>query len=226
MGNSLPSEHHLAAYFNVSRIKIREALKVLIGKSLVSSSQGKRAQVAAKSNNLLQFIVTTVATSNPNWYSELCHVRMALELEAASLAASEFKTIDLNQTKEALFNMRQISLEIEDLRKKQENVSTLILKYNKADLNFHSALVDSCHNNTISLFYSSLSNLMQQSFQITQNILFNPSKNFCSNYELHKQIFESICSGNVFESEKIIRSHMIKVHLELESAINASLAFN
>ena len=199
---------------------------MLIGKSLVTSSKGKRAQIANKPSNLLNYIVTNGAAKNPNWYSDLCHARMALESEAASLAASEYRTIDLNQTKEALLNMRQISFKIENLRRKGENVSILIHKYNEEDLMFHRSLVEACHSNTISLFYSSLSNLMQQSFQLTQNILLNPSKNFCSNYELHRQIFENIRCGYAFESEKIIRNHMIKVNLELKSAISASLTLN
>lgn len=223
MGKSLPSEHSLAEHFGVSRLKVREALKVLIGKSLVTSSKGKRAQVAEKQSNLLNYLVTTGAANNPKWYSDLCHVRMALESEAASIAASEYRTVDLSQTKEALSIMRQLSLKIEELRKKRENVSVLVDNYNKVDLIFHRSLVEACRSNTISLFYSSLSNLMQQSFQITQNILLNPSKNFCSNYELHKQIFESIRCGYASESEKIIRDHMIKVQLELKSAISASL---
>jgi DNA-binding FadR family transcriptional regulator len=225
-GHSLPSEHMLAEYFGVSRLKIREALKILIGKSLVTSSKGKRSQIANEHSNLLNYIVTTGAASNPNWYADLCHVRMALESEAASLAASEYRMLDLEQPKIALFNMKQISFEIEDLRKKEENVSELVRKYNEADLNFHRTLVESCHNNTISLFYSSLSNLMQQSFQLTQNIVLNPSKNFCNNFELHNQIFESIRCGYSSEAEKIIRDHMTKVHLELKSAVSASLIIN
>ena len=225
-GKSLPSEHKLAEYFGVSRLKVREALKILIGKSLVTSSKGKRSQIANEHSNLLNYIVTTGAASNPNWYSDLCHVRMALESEAASLAASEYRKLDLDEPKQALSNMRMISFEIEDLRKKEENVSELVHKYNEADLNFHRSLVEACHNNTISLFYSSLSNLMQQSFELTQNILLNPSKNFCNNFELHNQIFESIRCGYSSEAEKIIRDHMVKVHLELKSAVSASLILN
>jgi DNA-binding GntR family transcriptional regulator len=67
---------------------------------------------------------------------------------------------------------------------------------------------------------------MQQSFELTQNILLNPSKNFCNNFELHNQIFESIRCGYSSEAEKIIRDHMVKVHLELKSAVSASLILN
>jgi DNA-binding FadR family transcriptional regulator len=225
-GKSLPSEHKLAEYFGVSRLKVREALKILIGKSLVTSSKGKRSQIAKKHNNLLNYLVTTRAASNPNWYSDLCQVRMALESEAASLAASEYRTLDIDEPKQALSSMKMISFEIEDRRKKEENVSELVHRYSEVDLNFHKSLVEACHNNIISLFYSSLSNLMQQSFELTQNILLNPSKNFYNNFELHNQIFESIRCGYSSEAKKIIHYHMVKVHLELKSAVSASLTLN
>ena len=80
----------------MSRLKIREALKILIGKSLITSSKGRRSQIASEHSGLLDYIVTTDAASNSNWYSNLCHVRMALESEAAGLAASDYKDIDLS----------------------------------------------------------------------------------------------------------------------------------
>ena len=86
----------LSEYFGVSRLKIREALKILIGKSLITSSKGRRSQIASEHSGLLDYIVTADAASNSNWYSNLCHVRTALESEAAGLAASDYKDIDLS----------------------------------------------------------------------------------------------------------------------------------
>lgn len=225
-GSSLPSEHKLSEYFGVSRLKIREALKILIGKSLITSSKGRRSQIASEHSGLLDYIVTADAASNSNWYSNLCHVRTALESEAAGLAASDYKDIDLSYTKESLLQMKVCAEEIEFSRTQNIDISDLVTKYNKADLNFHTTIVDSCHNSTISIFYSSLSTLMQHSFELTQNVILNPTKNFCTNYELHSQIFENIKLGYSSSAKKIIRNHMNKVNHELKIAVAANSKTN
>jgi DNA-binding FadR family transcriptional regulator len=225
-GSSLPSEHKLSEYFGVSRLKIRESLKILIGKSLITSSKGRRSQIASEHGGLLDYIVTTDAASHSNWYSNLCHVRTALESEAAGLAASDYKDIDLSFAKESLLQMKVCAEEIEFSRTQNIGISDLVTKYNKADLDFHTAIVDACHNSTISIFYSSLSTLMQQSFELTQNVILNPTKNFCTNYELHSQIFENIKLGHASSAKKIIRNHMSKVNRELKLAVAASSKTN
>ncbi len=225
-GSSLPSEHKLSEYFGVSRLKIRESLKILIGKSLITSSKGRRSQIASEHGGLLDYIVTTDAASHSNWYSNLCHVRTALESEAAGLAASDYKDIDLSFAKESLLQMKVCAEEIEFSRTQNIGISDLVTKYNKADLDFHTTIVDACHNSTISIFYSSLSTLMQQSFELTQNVILNPTKNFCTNYELHSHIFENIKLGHASSAKKIIRNHMSKVNRELKLAVAASSKTN
>ena len=129
----MPSEHKLSEYFGVSRLKIREALKILIGKSLITSSKGRRSQIASEHSGLLDYIVTADAASNSNWYSNLCHVRTALESEAAGLAASDYKVIDLSYAKESLLQMKVCAEEIEFSRTQNIDFSDLVTKYNKAD---------------------------------------------------------------------------------------------
>jgi DNA-binding FadR family transcriptional regulator len=214
-GGSLPSENQMAAQFGVSRLKIRESLKFLLGQSLISSSKGRRAQIVTDHGNLLEYLVTTTAARNINWYSDLCHVRMALESEAALLAASQYKSLNLESPRLALASMDELAREIQDKRKNSIDVTDLINTYNEADLQFHKTLVETCHSNTISLFYSSLSGLMQQSFELTQNIQTNPTKDFCRNVGLHKDIFENIRLGHPNEAKQIIRHHMIEVQAQL-----------
>lgn len=221
-GDSLPSETQMAKQYGVSRLKIRESMKILLGQSLISSSKGRRSQIATEHGNLLDYLVTTSAARNVNWYSDLCHVRMALESEAAILAASRYKTLNLESPRIALAKMNELALEIEDQRKKENDVTDLIYNYNNVDLEFHKSLVETCHNYTISLFYSSLSGLLHQSFELTQNIQMNPTKNFCKNVGVHADIFENIRMGNPNAAKRIIRQHMTEVHAQLKIVIEKS----
>ncbi|WP_320129156.1 GntR family transcriptional regulator [uncultured Sphaerochaeta sp.] len=53
-GSFLPSQQLLADQFSTSSRPIREALKLLEAKGLVTISQGRRAQI--KSNSLSQYV--------------------------------------------------------------------------------------------------------------------------------------------------------------------------
>jgi GntR family transcriptional repressor for pyruvate dehydrogenase complex len=224
VGESLPSENSLATYFDVSRLKIREALKILIGQTLVTSSKGRRSRIASEHSNLLQYVVTISATSNGNWLKDLCHVRMALETEAASIVSSSHNSLNLEKPKIALSQMSELAREIESNRRTDRDVGALIKQYQVADLEFHKSLVEASHNVTISLFYSSLSTLLQQSFQLTQNVALNPGKDFCANIEIHQLIFDNIEEGNPVIANRIIRDHMKTVQTQLESAFRKSFA--
>ncbi len=224
VGESLPSENSLATHFDVSRLKIREAMKILIGQTLVTSSKGRRSRIASKYSNLLQYVVTTSATSNINWFKDLCHVRMALETEAASIVASSHNSLDLEKPKIALFQMSELAPEIESNRCTDSDISALVRQYQVADLEFHKSLVEASHNAMVSLFYSSLSTLLQQSFRLTQNVALNPGKDFCANIEIHQLIFDNIEKGNPIIANRIIRDHMETVQTQLESAIRKSFA--
>lgn len=93
-GQPLPSERLLTERLAVSRSALREGLKLLRGRGLILTSQGKRSVVA----NLLaqdnQAPMLHLLSTQPRTLYDLLEVREFLETESAGLAAERGTTAD------------------------------------------------------------------------------------------------------------------------------------
>src|SRR5690606_30884150 len=90
----LPSERVLTERLSVSRSALREGLKLLRGRGLIVSSQGKRSVVAnllasAEQSPMLHLLSTQART-----LYDLLEVREVLETESAGLAAERGTAAD------------------------------------------------------------------------------------------------------------------------------------
>ncbi|KGD87636.1 GntR family transcriptional regulator [Rhizobium sp. YS-1r] len=103
-GQKLPTEHLLAKTFGVSRSVVREAIAQLRNEGLVETRQGigafateieRRQSIRIEQGNL----------SDPDSFRSLFQLRMALEVEAAGLAAIHHTLDDLAKLDEALAQM-------------------------------------------------------------------------------------------------------------------------
>src|SRR5690242_3796382 len=64
-GQSLPSEGDLAARFSVSRLTVREAVKMLAGRGLLDVGRGRRAVVIEPSGVAFSDFLSTVIQNDP-----------------------------------------------------------------------------------------------------------------------------------------------------------------
>ena len=89
VGERLPSERDLAEVYGVSRAVVREALRLLAARGVVSVRQGSGAFVREASfngaDNPIEFTLRRRSLERPLW--ELFEVRRTLEVELAGLAA-------------------------------------------------------------------------------------------------------------------------------------------
>src|SRR5215471_11712552 len=76
-GTSLPSEAELAAEFSVSRLTIREAVKVLAGRGLLEVSRGRRAVVREPDGSAFGDFLAAAMKHDPKGLFELVEVRQA-----------------------------------------------------------------------------------------------------------------------------------------------------
>ena len=82
VGDKLPSERELCEMFNVSRVPVREALSALELNGLVDSTQGAGVRVRRLTHEGDEWTLDV----DPQ---DIIHARMALEPQAAQLAASK-----------------------------------------------------------------------------------------------------------------------------------------
>jgi DNA-binding FadR family transcriptional regulator len=86
-GTSLASEAELAAGYGVSRVTVREAIKMLAGRGLLDLGRGRRAVVREPDGAALGEFMSWIVQYDPKGVFDLVEVRLSLEVQSAGLAA-------------------------------------------------------------------------------------------------------------------------------------------
>ena len=87
VGQALPSERRLCEKLGISRSALREGLRVLRGRGIIETSQGRGSFVAELSGNHDASPLMHLFNSQPRTLYDLLEVRALLESESARLAA-------------------------------------------------------------------------------------------------------------------------------------------
>jgi len=136
-GDVLPKEDTLSEQYGVSRTVIREAVKGLAARGLVESRPKVGTIIRPRSDwqMLDPSVLEWVASSKPDseFMYNLAEVRLVIEPDVAALAAR-------NANEEEIELITAAYLHLEDADEADEEA------WAKADLEFHSRIVDSCHN--------------------------------------------------------------------------------
>ncbi|MEV0090584.1 FadR/GntR family transcriptional regulator [Streptomyces sp. NPDC050738] len=124
VGDRIPTEHELAEQLGVGRNTVREAVRVLVHAGLLESLQGNGTFVRSTADP-----AAVLRTMRHAGALDVLELRVALEAEAARLAAVRRDAADLERLREALRVLRGEGDRAAD-----------------ADLVFHRAVVDATHN--------------------------------------------------------------------------------
>jgi DNA-binding FadR family transcriptional regulator len=178
IGSSLPSEAELCAQYNISRTATREAVKMLTAKGLISSRPRQGIKVLPlKQWNLFDVdVLEWVLLGKPDLYMlrHFLQLRLALEPEAAYLAAQYAQEDDLVAIEAALVRMKDATNGYDDTH--------------EADIAFHQSVLSASDNP----FFSQLKNFIATALKV--NIRFtNRMKPVTLNeYQAHADIFAHI----------------------------------
>lgn len=180
--NGLPTEAELCEQFGVSRSAVREAVKMLSAKGLVSSKprQGIRVLPEDQWNIFDPDLLRWMLESKPSLrvLKEFLQVRIAIEPEAASLAARYADDKKIAQIEKALEGMR-----------KAEGNSPEDLE---ADIAFHVSILYASNNR----FYIRLRDFISTALRVSISHT-NPIKgNHEGVVEDHQKVLNAIKSRN------------------------------
>lgn len=190
VGDKLPSERELAEMFQVSRVPVREALKIMEFMELVQYIPGDGIYLKTVDiNELLSKIDFMIETSS-DIISDLFEARQAIELKAVELAAMKRTDADL-----AVMNKLIIDME-EDINNGGDGVD--------AATNFHTAISKATKNKVIARINDLLINLTVISRE--KSLKQNGEASIALDH--HKQIFEMIKKQNVTEAVNIMNIHL------------------
>lgn len=146
-GDVLPSERELAKMFDVSRVPVREALKVLEFLGAVQHIRGKGVYV--KKIGLQQVLrnIDFLMVNPTQLLAELYETRQGLECQAALLAAERRTAQDLLLMEGAIMEMEKIIVLGGDV--------------GAASIHFHTALIQASHNELLMRINEMLRDLLE-----------------------------------------------------------------
>ncbi|MEV4113759.1 FCD domain-containing protein [Nonomuraea sp. NPDC049695] len=149
VGTKIPSESQLAQTLGMSRLSVREAVRVLAHAGLLHTRQGDGTYVTAtdESKVALRRRLDTAAAM------DIIDVRRGLDLVAARLAAGRRTEEDLAAMRETLAR-RDAAVRAGDLD-----------GFADADVEFHVRVADAAHNALLADLYRSMSDALRDSIR-------------------------------------------------------------
>ncbi|KAA9369704.1 MULTISPECIES: FadR/GntR family transcriptional regulator [Ochrobactrum] len=204
-GHKLPTEHNLAQSFGVSRSVIREAIAQLRNEGLIETRQGVGAFVTEPDRrHAIRIEPETLA--DRDHFQSLFQLRMALEIEAAGLAAVHHTAEDMCKLDEALSAMNG--------REKwtDEGIS--------ADLTFHRALAAATHNEYFPLVLGFIAERISQAIRAARARAVLEEIVEITIAE-HTAIRDAIALRDPLKAREVMRNHVVgaasRVNLQLET---------
>ncbi|MBN8954519.1 MULTISPECIES: FadR/GntR family transcriptional regulator [unclassified Rhizobium] len=157
-GSTLPNEAELTAEFEVSRTSLREAMQYLSALGMVRSRTRAGTSVLPRENwNYLDPLVLDAILSvgaDENFYASLIDARQLLEPAAAAQAAAKATARQLYQISKAFEDMVEAN--------SRDNEA-----WSRADLEFHTAIIDASGNWVYRQFATAIRAALLASFRLT-----------------------------------------------------------
>lgn len=191
----LPTQQALADRHQVSRLTIREAVRVLQEHNVLRVEQGRGTYVNPRSQ-WTSLVSVHRASSRATGFIErslsLMEVRRIIEVEAARLAAARRTPDDLGRLGDARRRMAEA------------DAAGDAAASAAADLDFHNAVISSCHNPYLTALYSPLTDILG-----SLRIRTVSWPEVCRNaIEEHQTIFAMIAAAHPDAAAAAMRAHM------------------
>lgn len=189
-GAAMPPEPALCEELGVSRTVVREAVKSLVAKGLVSTGPkvGTRVLPQAEWNWFDPDVVTwqSQAGLTREFLRDLQELRRVVEPAAVRMAAERATPQDIAEVEAAFAGMKRAVEEGGD--------------YVAHDLRFHQGLLRACHNRMLMQMSKALSALLRTSFEISTTRKDGPRKSL----PLHRAVLDAVIAHDPRRAEKAI----------------------
>jgi GntR family transcriptional repressor for pyruvate dehydrogenase complex len=218
-GASIPSEADLAAQFAVSRLTVREAVKMLAGRGLLQVGRGRRAIVKEPDSSAFGDFLTLIIRNEPKGLFDLIELRMALETLSAGLAAKRISRAGLQAIEGAMLGMRQWAAEAADGANSDAEA-----KFHECDLQFHEAIAMASGNRIIAFVFEAMAQPLSESFVMSrrgQNLR-GAGRN--ETLTAHQAILDAIRAGNQRGAVDAMRAHLKSTELDIRSHLASGVA--
>jgi GntR family transcriptional regulator, transcriptional repressor for pyruvate dehydrogenase complex len=188
-GDRLPTERDMAAQFKVSRVTVRDALRVLEASGLVTVRVGGHGGpfVAMPDASVISASLGSQLQLQGTTFEELAEARLAIETTAARLAAERATAQDL----------AVLRASIEGTGRHDNSAAE--------SLDFHYGLVKAAHNRVLLLMFEATRALIRSAF----GELHREQPDMAgSGRSMHTALFEAIESRDADSAVRLMRDHL------------------
>jgi DNA-binding FadR family transcriptional regulator len=217
-GTSLPSETDIAAQFAVSRLTVREALKLLAGRGLIDIGRGRRALVRQPTGGAFADFLTGIIQNDPKGLFDLVDLRISLEVQSATLAARRANRASVAAIESALQGMRDAV----EMARNDGDVELSEQRFHESDVGFHEAIALSSGNRLISYLFEAMSEPLIRSFRLSRRGHDIRGHTVEDTIVAHNAILESIRAGNPKAAATAMRVHLEDTERDIRSALSAA----
>ncbi|GGN39003.1 GntR family transcriptional regulator [Streptomyces kronopolitis] len=204
VGSRIPTEHALAEQLEVGRNTVREAVRVLVHAGMLRSRQGEGTFVVSTADP--GDIMRGVQRAG---IRDVLEVRIALEAEAARLAALRHEPADLARMRAAL----DAQTDLADAEG-QPHADQLEL-YADHDIAFHRAVVEAAHNTALTATYGWFSSSVREALVSALDDRAMPR----ILHGDHRAVMDAIAAGDPEAAERATRALLEKPKRAVEALL-------
>jgi DNA-binding FadR family transcriptional regulator len=208
-GSTLPDETALSERFGVSRTVVREAIKVLASKGLVDSRPKVGTQVRPRRYwNLLDSDVLAwryEAGPDEGFLEHISEVRTIIEPPAAAFAARRATTEQVGEILAWCDKMEEAAAADGD-------------DYIDADMAFHTAILDACHNDLLAQLSDTITMALRLSRRLTVSV---PGSSLAA-MPAHWSVARAIRDHEPGAAESAMRELLCVTAADIERALRAA----
>ncbi|MCP8884006.1 FadR family transcriptional regulator [Devosia sp. XJ19-1] len=214
-GASLPSEAELAERYAVSRLTIREAVKLLAGRGLLELSRGRRAIVREPDGAAFADFLTSMLNNDSKGLFDLVEVRLSLEVQSATLAAKRASRAGIAAVENALQGMRDT---VEAASAEDPEADR---RFHDFDVGFHEAIALASGNRVMGYLFEAMASPLRQGIQISRRGHANRGHTLFDTIQAHQRILEAIRDGNGRAAGEAMRLHLKDTERDIRNALSS-----
>tara|TARA_Y100001001_G_scaffold70405_1_gene68431 strand:+ start:3632 stop:4390 length:759 start_codon:yes stop_codon:yes gene_type:complete len=192
-GDRLPSERELSLELKVGRPLLREVMRSLDMLGVLDIRHGKGAYVAKADFKVLSDFFAFYLAQEKNALDDVMQARIAIECQAVRLACDRATDNDIARI-ETCF--KQLMATLEDPE-----------QGGRADYQFHLAIVEASHCQSLMTLYHAISALLLKSHVQRRQITLGSDEVIEAHIDSHRQVFLAIVEGDGDKANQRLREH-------------------
>lgn len=195
-GQKLPSERELAELMDVSRPKIRDAIKVLEDRGLLAVKHGDGTFVCALTGTALSPAMIDLYSRHPSAFRDYLEFRREVEGFAAYVAAQRATESDREIIRQLVVRMEQA----------HDNPNPVLEA--EIDAGLHAAIVDAAHNSVLTHMMSSIYELMRSGVFYNRAFLDSAAGARDKLLDQHRAIADAVVVGAADDACSAAEAHL------------------